>query len=65
MCFIVPKGKPNKHYIGEFKQEVVETIQREKLSYSEAADKFGIPNRGIIKSWEHIYLEEGAEGLYT
>lgn len=60
----MPKGRANKHYTGEFKQKVVETIQREKMSYSEAAYRFEISNRGIIKNWERIYLEEGAEALY-
>ena len=29
----MPKGIPNKRYTGEFKQMVVETMMREKLSY--------------------------------
>ncbi len=33
----MPKGKPNKRYTPEFKIKVVETIQKEKLSYHEAA----------------------------
>ena len=32
----MPKGVPNKRYTGEFKQMVVETLRREKLSYREA-----------------------------
>lgn len=60
----MPKGKPNKHYTGEFKQQVIETMQREQLSYRETARQFDITNKGIIKRWERIYLEEGAEGLY-
>lgn len=58
----MPKGIA---YSGEFKQQVVETMRSEKLSYREAAQRFGIPNsyRKIL-DWERIYLEEGAEGLY-
>ena len=57
------KGKPNKRYTGEFKQEVVETMMREKLGYHETAERFGIRHKRV-QDWERIYLEEGAEGLY-
>lgn len=60
----MPKGKPNKHYTGEFKQQVVETMHREKLSCAEAMRQFGITSHTSIPNWERIYLEEGAEGLY-
>ena len=60
----MPKGIPNKRYTGEFKQEVVETMMREKLSYREAAKQFDVSNHHRIAAWERIYLEEGAEGLY-
>lgn len=60
----MPKGIPNKRYTGEFKQIVVETMQKEELSYSEAAREFDVP-RSRVTSWERIYLEEGAEGLYV
>ena len=39
----MPKGKENKRYTGEFKQKVVETMQKERLSYKEAAKQFEIP----------------------
>ncbi len=57
------KGVPNKRYTGEFKQMVVETLRREKLSYREAEERFGVANSRIL-SWERIYLTEGPEGLY-
>ena len=60
----MPKGKPNKRYTGEFKQEVVETMMREKLSYREAARQFEINDHNRVRYWERIYLEEGPEGLY-
>lgn len=60
----MPKGKPNKRYTGEFKQKVVEAMQREKLSYREAARQFDVPSDTRVASWERIYLEEGPEGLY-
>ena len=60
----VKKPKPNKRYRGEFKQEVVETMMREKLSYREAARQFEINDHNRVRYWERIYLEEGPEGLY-
>ena len=60
----MPKGIPNKRYTGEFKQEVVETMMREKLSYREAARQFEINHHDRVRHWERIYLEEGPEGLY-
>ena len=60
----MPKGKPNKRYTGEFKQEVVETMMREKLSYREAARQFELSGHECVRCWERIYLEEGPEGLY-
>jgi transposase len=59
----MPRGKPNKKYSGEFKQEVVEAMRKGNLSCREAEQEFGI-SRGRVRHWERIYLEEGAEGLY-
>ena len=59
----MPKGVPNKRYTPEFKKLVIETMQEEKLSYSETCRRFEINSRDRIKSWERIYLEEGPEGL--
>ena len=42
---------------------VVETMQKEGLSYCEAARKFEVPSDTSVASWERIYLTEGAEGL--
>ncbi len=63
-CCFMPKGVPNKRYTGEFKQEVVETMMREKLSYRETARQFKISNHDRVRQWERIYLEEGPKGLY-
>lgn len=59
----MPKGIPNKRYTAEFKQLVVETMRQERLSFYETMRRFEINDHGIIKRWERIYLEEGAEGL--
>ena len=60
----MPKGVPNKRYTGEFKQEVVETMHREKMSFKEAARRYDISGHERVRQWERIYLEEGPEGLY-
>ena len=59
----MPKGIPNKRYTPEFKQLVVETMRKERLSICETMRRFEINDYGIIKRWERIYLEEGPEGL--
>ena len=59
----MPKGVPNKRYTPEFKKLVIETMQEEKLSYSETCRRFEVNSRDQIKSWERIYLEEGPEGF--
>ena len=58
------KGVPNKRYTGEFKQEVVETMHREKMSFKETARLYDISGHERVRQWERIYLEEGPEGLY-
>ena len=60
-CFSMPKGVP---YPGEFKQMVVETMMREKLSYREAAKRFDVRDHKDVDKWERYYLAEGPEGLY-
>ena len=61
----MPKGVPNKRYTGEFKQMVVETMMREKISYKEAARRFDVSSDTRVASWERIYLTEGPEMLYV
>ena len=59
----MPKGVPNKRYTPEFKKLVVETMQKEKLSYREAARQFEINNHKCVAAWERIYLTEGPGGF--
>ena len=60
----MPKGVPNKRYTPEFKATVIETMLKEKLSYCETARRFEVKSdTQIIKHWERIYLNEGAEGF--
>ena len=44
-------------------QLVIETMQEEKMSYSETCRRFDVNSKDRIKSWERIYLEEGPEGF--
>ena len=58
----MPKGVPNKRYTPEFKKLVIKTMQAEKLSYREAAERFDLRHKRI-QDWERIYLAEGLEGF--
>ena len=59
----MPKGVPNKRYTAEFKKLVVETMQKEKLSYRETARQFEINDHKRVAAGERIYLTEGPEGF--
>ena len=61
--FFMPRGVPNKRYTAEFKQEVVEAVLNEGLSYREAERKYEVKEYRCIQKWERIYLTEGPEGL--
>ena len=60
----MPRGKLNKKYDGDFKVQVVEAMEREGLSLSEAARQFGVSNHHIVARWERLYLTEGKASLY-
>ena len=57
------KTRENKKYTPKFKQKVIETMQKEGLSYREAAREFEVSDHNRIQAWERIYLEEGPEGF--
>ena len=59
----MPKGVPNRRYTPEFKKLVVETMQKEKLSYCETARQFEVSDDKRVAAWERIYLTEGPEGF--
>ena len=61
----MPKGKSHKEYTAEFKKQVIETMQEEKLSYRETARQFEINDHKRIMAWERIYLTEGPEGFFV
>jgi transposase-like protein len=61
----MPKGVPNKRYMGEFKQQVIEDMRDNNLGYNETMRKYEITAKEAISKWERIYLEEGPAGLYV
>ena len=58
------RGKPNKRYTGDFKQQVIEDMRQNRLAHKETARKYEVNDRQV-RAWERIYLEEGPEGLYV
>ena len=59
----MPRGTQKK-YDGDFKVQVVETMEREGLSLSEAARQFGVGDHNAVARWERQYLTEGKASLY-
>ena len=57
------KGEPKRKHSGAFKQQVVERMRSEGLSFHETARLYEIDHKTVM-DWEHIYLEEGPEGLH-
>ena len=61
------KGQKFKRYSSEFKISVILDMRENHLGYRETMRKF-FPelegkNYAFLQKWEHIYLEEGVEGL--
>ena len=62
-------GRKNKKYSAEFKISVIMDMREHHLGYNETVRKYNIGGksdggaREILKRWERIFLEEGAEGL--
>ena len=57
------KEVPHKEYSGEFKQQVVEAVIKNKLSYMEAAWQYGVKSNTQVNRRERIYLTEGVQAL--
>lgn len=51
-------------YDGTFKVSVIEYMHANHLSIRQAAVKFALPENSTLGKWEHIYYEEGPQGLY-
>ena len=63
-------SKKQKKYSPEFKIRVIMDMREHHLGYCETVRKYWDTNQGeeenyknIVKRWERIFLEEGAEGL--
>ena len=61
------KGQIQKRYSTEFKIGVIMDMREQRLGYRETARKYGLSESGstvdLLKRWDRIFLEEGAEGL--
>lgn len=61
------KGQKFKKYSPELKISVIMDMREHHLGYRETARKYGLGASGgvvdMLKRWERIYLEEGAEGF--
>lgn len=61
------KRKKNKKYSPEFKVRVIMEMREHGLGYQETMRRYfphlGEKNFAFLKTWERIYLEEGAAGL--
>lgn len=53
-----------KTYSGDFKVSVVEYMHKNNLTLLQTAVHFGIASDSTVYSWERIYTEKGAQGLY-
>ena len=63
-------GRENRRYSTEFKICVIMDMREHHLGYKETVRKYWDISKGqednyknIVKRWERIFLEEGAEGL--
>ena len=59
----MPQRRKQRSYTGKFRQMVIETMHRDKLSYRETARKFDIGCKETVIHWERIYYKEGPEAL--
>ncbi len=59
--------RKNKNYSPDFKINVIMDMREHRLGYRETARKYELGKSGsvvdLLKRWERIFLEEGAEGL--
>jgi transposase len=64
---MVKKGQIQKRYSTEFKVGVIIDMREHRLGYRETSRKYGFSGSGstvdLLKRWERVFLEEGAEGL--
>lgn len=53
----------NRSYSVDFKFKVLQSIQKESLSFVDCCLKFDIPDAGIILKWKKDFINFGFEGL--
>jgi transposase len=58
---LLPRRKQNYH--PDFKLKVLQAIDKDLLSLSEACLKFNISSDSVIVTWQKNYLKEGFNGL--
>ena len=61
------KGQMQRKYSTDFKISVIMDMREHRYGYRETARKYELGESGstvdLLKRWERIYLEEGAEGF--
>ena len=63
------KGQEQRRYSAEFKIGVIMDMREHRLGYNETIRKYQLGGtqsggaRNMLRRWERIFLEEGAEGL--
>ena len=63
------KGQQQRKYSAEFKISVIMDMREHRLGYNETIRKYQLGGvqtggaRNMLRRWERIFLEEGAEGL--
>ena len=63
------KGQQQRKYSAEFKISVIMDMREHRLGYNETIRKYQLGGvqtggaRDMLRRWERIFLEEGAEGL--
>ena len=63
------KGQQQRKYSAEFKISVIMDMREHRLGYNETIRKYQLGDiqtggaRNMLRRWERIFLEEGAEGL--
>ncbi len=55
--------RKNKVYSLPFKIKVLEAINKDSLSFSQACLEFNIPTKSVIMNWQKNYKKFGIEGL--
>lgn len=55
--------RKTKKYSLEFKHKVLESIEQDVLSLSQACSMFNIPTKSVILGWQRKHKKSGVTGL--